>query len=80
MHASGSLVSLDQDDLETVIPSEGGKVRIVNGAYRGSAAKLLSIDVDRFCVSLRIEGGTHGGRVLDGIEYEDVCKLSTDTD
>ena len=76
MISSGDLVRLDQDDLETVIPAVGGRVRIVNGGYRGAAAKLTAIDVDNFCVQLRVEGGEHGGRVLDKVEYEDVCKLA----
>jgi len=65
---------VDQMDLETVIPSEGGRVVFVNGAFRGERARLLSINVDRFCVSVKIDGGQHAGRVVDGVEYEDVCK------
>jgi len=74
MNASGDLIKVDQMDLETVIPSEGGRVVFVNGAFRGERARLLSINVDRFCVSVKIDGGQHAGRVVDGVEYEDVCK------
>jgi DNA/RNA-binding protein KIN17 len=37
-------VRIDQEELETVIPLIGGLVRIVNGAYLGSNARLLSVD------------------------------------
>ena len=76
MHEAGKLVKLDQEDLETVIPQVGGKVRIVNGTHRGAEGQLLSINVDQFSTSIKIQGGMHGGRVVEGIEYEDVCKLA----
>lgn len=55
---SGDVLRLDQDDLETVIPKVGRKVKIVNGVGRGSVAKLLSISVDQFCASVRIVSGS----------------------
>jgi DNA/RNA-binding protein KIN17 len=58
MLESGDVLQLDQEDLETVIPKVGRRVKIVNGVGRGAIAKLLSIDVDKFCVSLRIESGS----------------------
>uniref|UniRef100_K3WUD6 DNA/RNA-binding protein Kin17 WH-like domain-containing protein n=1 Tax=Globisporangium ultimum (strain ATCC 200006 / CBS 805.95 / DAOM BR144) TaxID=431595 RepID=K3WUD6_GLOUD len=75
---SGDVLRLDQDDLETVIPKEGRKVKIVNGIGRGAIAKLLSISVDDFCASVRIETGSRKGEVLDRVEYEDICKLADD--
>ena len=54
----------------------GGKVLIVNGSHRGAEGQLLSINVDAFSTSIKIQGGMHGGRVVEGIEYEDVCKLA----
>ena len=69
---TADLLQLDQEDLETVIPSVGGRVCIVNGRGRGEVGVLASLDEEKYCVSVRIEGG----RTLDGIEYEDVCKLS----
>ncbi|KAF9615682.1 hypothetical protein IFM89_026064, partial [Coptis chinensis] len=40
-----------QAELETVIPHNGGLVKIVNGkcAYRGSNVRLISLDMDEFC-------------------------------
>eukprot|EP00967_Tisochrysis_lutea_P041101 scaffold49382_cov28-Tisochrysis_lutea.AAC.4 len=61
--------------LETVIPKEGSRVLIVNGAYRGSMAQLVSINMDDFCVAVKISDGVHAGRTVERVEYEDVCKL-----
>ncbi|KNA13274.1 hypothetical protein SOVF_118360 [Spinacia oleracea] len=69
------VLRVDQAELETVIPQIGGLVRIVNGAYRGSKAKLLSINTDRYCAKVQIEKGVYDGRVLQAVDYEDICKL-----
>ncbi|KAJ0623500.1 putative KIN17-like protein [Helianthus annuus] len=66
---------VDQEELETVIPQIGGLVRVVNGAYRGSNARLLSVNTDKFCAKVQIEKGVYDGRVIQAIEYEDVCKV-----
>ena len=50
-------------------------MRIVNGAYCGSNAKLLAVDTSEFCAKVQIEKGLYGGRVLPAIEYEDICKI-----
>ena len=49
---------------------------VVNGAYRGAEATLLSINMEQFSTVLRLTSGLHRGRVSDGVEYEDVCKLA----
>ncbi|CAN0904044.1 KIN17-like protein [Linum grandiflorum] len=59
---------VDQVELETVIPQIGGLVKIVNGAYRGSNARLLGVDTDNFCAKVQIEKGIYDGRVLKAIE------------
>ncbi|CAH9067416.1 unnamed protein product [Cuscuta epithymum] len=69
------ILRVDQEELETVIPQVGGLVRIVNGAYRGSNARLLDIDTDHFSAKLKIEKGIYDGKVLKAIDYEDICKL-----
>ncbi|KAL0549571.1 hypothetical protein IC582_014056 [Cucumis melo] len=71
------VLRVDQEELETVIPQIGGLVRIVNGAYRGSNARLLSVDTDKFCAKVQIEKGVYDGRVLKAVEYEDICKLAS---
>uniref|UniRef100_A0A453E084 Uncharacterized protein n=1 Tax=Aegilops tauschii subsp. strangulata TaxID=200361 RepID=A0A453E084_AEGTS len=74
MLESKHVVRVDQAELETVIPQIGGLVRVVNGAYRGSNARLLSVDTERFSARLRVEKGLYEGRVLEDVEYEDICK------
>ncbi|POM72762.1 DNA/RNA-binding protein Kin17, conserved domain containing hypothetical protein [Phytophthora palmivora] len=73
---SGDVLRLDQDDLETVIPKPGRKVKIVNGLGRGCIAKLLDISVDDFCARIRIDSGSYRGEILDRVEYEDICRLA----
>jgi len=73
---SKHVLRVDQKELETVLPQIGGMVKIVNGAYRGSNARLLGVDTEKFCAKLQIEKGVYDGRVIKSIEYEDICKLA----
>lgn len=74
-HEDGAKLRLDQDDLETVIPSKGGRLLLVNGPHVGEEGRLLSIDVDKYTVTLELTTGANKGTVLEGVEYEDVCKI-----
>jgi DNA/RNA-binding protein KIN17 len=47
----------------------------VNGAYRGSNARLLAIDTQKFAAKVQIENGAFDGRILPAIDYEDICKI-----
>jgi DNA/RNA-binding protein KIN17 len=76
MLESKHVLRVDQEELETVIPQVGGRVKIVNGAYRGSLARLLGVDTDHFCAKVQIEKGAYDGRVLKAVEYEDICKVA----
>ncbi|XP_010542467.1 PREDICTED: DNA/RNA-binding protein KIN17 [Tarenaya hassleriana] len=76
MLESKHVLRVDQEELETVIPQIGGLVKIVNGAYRGSNARLLGVNTDNFCAKVQIEKGVYDGRVIKSIEYEDICKLA----
>nr|GEV11481.1 hypothetical protein [Tanacetum cinerariifolium] len=69
---------VDQEELETVIPQIGGAVRVVNGGYRGSNARLLSVNTGKFCAKVQIEKGVYDGRVIQAIEYEDICKVASE--
>ncbi|CAL5367708.1 unnamed protein product [Camellia sinensis] len=75
MFETKHVLRVDQEELETVIPQIGGIVRIVNGAYRGSNARLLAVDTDKFCAKVQIEKGINDGRVIQAVEYEDICKV-----
>lgn len=69
----GDVLKLDQSQLETVIPSIGGKMKIVNGAYRGDTAILVSLDVDNFAAKVKLASGPNSGKILS-MPYEDICK------
>ncbi|GAY49508.1 hypothetical protein CUMW_119660, partial [Citrus unshiu] len=43
---------------------------------KGSNARLLGVDTDKFCAKTKIEKGVNDGRVLNAIDYEDICKLA----
>lgn len=73
---SKHVLRVDQAELETLLPQIGGAVMIVNGAYRGLDAKLLSVDMDNYSAKLGIEEGLYGGTVLQAVDYEDICKLA----
>ena len=72
---SGEKLKIDQAHLETVIPACGKKVLVVNGAYRGKTAVLLELNERKFSCSVKIDSGPLHGRVVDGVQYEDICKL-----
>jgi DNA/RNA-binding protein KIN17 len=70
---SGDVVRVDQAQLETVIPSPGGRVLVVNGQYRGARGELVQIDTGRFQAQVVLSSGADSGRKV-WLEYEDVCK------
>jgi DNA/RNA-binding protein KIN17 len=76
---SGRKLKLDQAHLETVIPAIGKLVKVVNGAYRGETATLVSIDEKRFCAEVKIATGLLMGRTINAIQYEDICKLNEES-
>ena len=47
-------VTIDQNEVETVIPSIGRKVLILQGKFRGSLAILKELNVEKFCAELQI--------------------------
>jgi DNA/RNA-binding protein KIN17 len=71
---SGDVLKLDQSQLETVIPNIGGKLKVVNGAYRGETATLSAIDTEHFCGQIKLETGPRMGNIV-ACEYEDICKI-----
>ena len=71
----GSVLRLDQDELETVIPKVGNCIMILNGRYRGSTATLVEIDQDSFSCTAKIDSGANSGQVVKNLEYEDISKF-----
>jgi len=51
---SGTEIKLDQAHLETVLPSLGKQVVVLNGAYRGELAVLDKINVEKFNAQITI--------------------------
>ena len=72
---SDDVIRVDQAELETVIPSAGGRVRVVNGAHRGNRGELLEIDTSRFAALVRLAKAPAEGRTV-WFEYEDICKAA----
>jgi DNA/RNA-binding protein KIN17 len=71
----GDVLKLDQSQLETVIPPIGGKLKVVNGAYRGESAVLQALDIDNFSAKIKLTSGSSSGKSIDAIPYEDICKI-----
>jgi DNA/RNA-binding protein KIN17 len=68
----GDILRLDQDDLETVVPKEGKRVRIVNGKERGKIAKVVELDKKRYLATLKLEDGS----ILERVDYGDFSKAA----
>ncbi|CAG9467173.1 unnamed protein product [Pedinophyceae sp. YPF-701] len=71
---SGDVVRVDYRELETVIPSPGGRVRVLAGPLRGRTGELLDIDTARFQARVRVPGDGGGEHWM---EYEHICKTTT---
>lgn len=70
---SDTLLELDQDDLETVIPKPGGRVLLLRGAHRGKKATVTNINFDSYSVDLEL---ANSGQDLTAIDYEAVSRLA----
>ena len=66
------LLKIDAAELQTVLPAIGGAVRVVAGSHSGAEGELLALHEDRYCADVRLRDG----RVLLGVEYEQICKLA----
>ena len=49
-------------------------MKIVNGAYRGEYADLVSLNVDKFYATLKIVHGAYNERIVEKVDYEDFSK------
>lgn len=76
MIKSQHTLSIDQSELETVIPAIGREVRIVNGEYRDETGQLVELDQKRFSVTVKLTSGDDKGRQVPDIPLEDVCKMA----
>ena len=65
------ILLVDAADLETVVPKEGGKVKMLAGIYRGALGEVICLRIDAFCADIRL---FDGGMILEKIAYEDFTK------
>eukprot|EP00929_Paragymnodinium_shiwhaense_P044038 TRINITY_DN22596_c0_g1_i1.p1 TRINITY_DN22596_c0_g1~~TRINITY_DN22596_c0_g1_i1.p1 ORF type:complete len:415 (+),score=161.14 TRINITY_DN22596_c0_g1_i1:134-1378(+) len=68
---SKTLIRLDQEMLETVIPNVGKPVRLVKGSHKGQRGSMKAVDFEAFSVTVELEDGT----VMEGMGYDEVCKV-----
>lgn len=66
---SGKRAKIDQDDLETVIPSAGRQVVILVGEKRGHIGELVKIDTDKYVAKVELDEETKE------YPYEQISKL-----
>jgi len=59
LNESGSKLKLDQEHLETVIPSVGREVVVLWGKHGGKDAVLKNVDTKEFSAKLLLAGGDH---------------------
>jgi len=78
MIESADIIKIDQTYCETVIPGVGGRVRIVNGGYRGEQGELVKLNVEQFSATLRIVHGPYNDKIIDNVPYEDFSKLDSE--
>ena len=69
----GDILRLDQSDLETVVPKEGKKVRILRGEHRGEKAKVMSLDKKKYRATLKL---VDDGTLLEKVDFEDFSQLA----
>jgi DNA/RNA-binding protein KIN17 len=67
---SGDVLRINQAQLETVLPSVGGAVMVVNGAHRGERGTLTGLEEKKYCALVQLANGG-----VQSIAYEDVCKV-----
>ena len=65
------MLQIDQDHLETVIPSLEGPVMLLEGRYRGCIGVLKAINEKKYSVQVLLSNG----ELVDGVEYEHVSKV-----
>ena len=67
----GDTIEIDQSNLETVVPKEGKKVKILNGRGRGILATLLSADHDKCRGELEL---VDDGTIVKKVDFDDFSK------
>ncbi|KAF8563508.1 hypothetical protein P879_05094 [Paragonimus westermani] len=71
----GTKIKVDQDHVQTVIPSVSSTVLVINGAYRGEYATLEHVNKEEGYCDITIATGLSMGRLVKRVSMDDVCKL-----
>ena len=66
------MLQLDQDDLETVVPKVGKRVRILNRLGGSKKSKVVFLDAYRHVAMLELEGGSF----LESVVFKDFSKIA----
>ena len=69
----GDILRLDQNDLDTVVPREGKKVRIVKGEFRGKKARVVTLDKKKYRATLKL---LDTDEVLEKVDFENFSQLA----
>tara|TARA_B110000977_G_scaffold1141_1_gene1623 strand:+ start:42486 stop:43718 length:1233 start_codon:yes stop_codon:yes gene_type:complete len=69
-----TILKIDQNDLETVLPKVDGGVVVVRGAFKGKKGTLKSLELEKF--KAVVELNSDKNKSNERFEYEDVCKFS----
>jgi hypothetical protein len=72
---SKTVLKLDQEFLETVIPAAGGHVLILAGPDRGRRARLEALDIDNYRATVNIREGPRRGETAK-LPYEEISRLA----
>ena len=70
---TGAVLKVDQAQLETVIPKEGGRVVVLRGKHEGSGGTLVGVSAKRYQAEVEM-GGPGGAR--SWFEYDDISKAA----
>lgn len=73
MDDGGDVITVDQNDLETVIPKVGKKVTILNGRGRGLSAELVSVDEKKCRGTLKLMS-VSDDVILKRVDFDDFSK------
>ena len=69
----GSKITVDQNEIETVIPAVGRQVLILQGRFRGKTAILESLEMDKFSANLKL---CDSKEKIVSLPYEQFSKIS----
>lgn len=70
---TGAVLKVDQAQLETVIPKEGGRVVVLRGKHEGRGGTLVGVSAKRYQAEVEM-GGPGGAR--SWFEYDDISKAA----